>query len=283
MKNGGNRIPALLTAVVFVFLTGFTVWFGWSAFSDAVGYRQSTLELIEATNVESRWSRNVADWLSLGLSDRKARELARIEQLQLSAEAQKGRAQAHFLAFLGISLVGIGLVFLLQRRRSVLALAMLVVSFVALVVGLLAPAMAVKAVKELPVLGQVVLYFQSKGVWSTIMELFKPGGSLFIGIPILLFSVVIPVLKTAVLIAAVAFSRNRRIRGLSLAHRIGKWSMADVCVISWLLAFMATERQEFMKAELQVGILFFATYAMLSIAAGLLVEQEYRRQQPGNS
>ncbi len=283
MKNGGNRIPALLTAVVFIFLTDFTAWFGWSAFSDAVGYRQSTLELIEATNVESRWSRNVADWLSLGLSDRKARELARIEQLQLSAEAQKGRAQAHFLAFLGISLVGIGLVFLLQRRRSVLALAMLVVSFVALVVGLLAPAMAVKAVKELPVLGQVVLYFQSKGVWSTIMELFKPGGSLFIGIPILLFSVVIPVLKTAVLIAAVAFSRNRRIRGLSLAHRIGKWSMADVCVISWLLAFMATERQEFMKAELQVGILFFATYAMLSIAAGLLVEQEYRRQQPGNS
>ncbi len=268
---------AVTTALILI-LVGTCSWLAWTSYAAAESYRQNTAELIAATDVESRWSRNVMDWLSLGLSDRKEDELARIEALQQASRTQREIAQARYLAFLGVSLVGIALVFLVRRRRSTLALAMLAVSFIALAAGLMAPAMAVTAGQDVLLLGHLVLYFQSKGIWSTIMELFRPGGSLFIGIPILLFSVVIPVLKTLVLMAAVSLSHRYRIRGLKLAHRVGKWSMADVCVVSWLLAFMATERQEFMQAELQVGILFFATYAILSIAAGLLVEYEYRHQ-----
>ena len=80
--------------------------------------------------------------------------------------------------------------------------------------------------------------------------------------------------------AAVTPGRERRVWGVNLAHKIGRWSMADVCVVSWLLAFMATERQEFMHAELQVGIVFFASYAILSIAAGMIVEKQYERMHP---
>lgn len=127
-------------------------------------------------------------------------------------------------------------------------------------------------------LGSVVLYFESKGILDTIVALLKPTGSLYIGVPILLFSVVIPVVKTIVLFSAAINNAHQRGRILEFVHRIGKWSMADVCVVGWLLAYMAAEHQESMKAELQVGILFFASYAVLSIVVSILIQREHREE-----
>ncbi len=269
-----GRLLRILEVFAMLALLTVVAWFAWSSYTSALGYEQTTRELMNATDVDARWSRKLMEWLSFGLSDKNEEEMAYIAELQQMTIDLRDRAQKYYLAFVCVSLLGTGLVYAMQRRRSSLLLAMLAISFVALAAGLAAPAMAVTAAKQFPMVGTVVLYFQSKGIWSTIVELFRPGGSLFIGIPILLFSVIIPIVKTLALMAAVVMSRARRIKGLKLAHKMGKWAMADVCVVSWLLAFMATERQEFMRAELQVGILFFATYAIVSIAAGLMVERE---------
>ena len=98
------------------------------------------------------------------------------------------------------------------------------------------------------------------------------GAGFLIGLPLLCFSVLLPIAKTLTMMLAVLSRGTLGHGALSLIHRIGKWSMADVCVVGWLLGFMAVERQAFMQAEAQVGILFFACYAVLSIAAAQLLE-----------
>ena len=62
-----------------------------------------------------------------------------------------------------------------RRSLSDLGYAILTIAFIALLVGLTTPILSLEASKELPILGDTVFQFQSKGVLSTISALEQNG------------------------------------------------------------------------------------------------------------
>ena len=265
--------------IVLALFTAFGGLVAWKAVLEEQAYERTLAELTEAYDFEAQIGRLGQRWLSgltMGAYGSYEEELERLEELRGIADAHHQQAWQLFGVFLAVSMAGGLLAWLIRRRHSVAVAAMLLTSMVALAAGLIAPAMAMTAAKDIPTLGEVTLYFESSGILATILDLLGPHGSRLIGVPLLLFSVIIPIAKTATMLLAVLSRGAVAGRALGAVHRIGKWSMADVCVVGWLLGFMATEQQELMQAEAQVGIVFFGTYAILSILAAQLLESRYR-------
>src|SRR5690606_4995282 len=87
-----------------------------------------------------------------------------------------------------------------------------------------------------------VIFFQSKSILEVIQILFQTGkvDSFFVGILILAFSIIFPVLK--LISTQVYLGGNQRVRRNGIlkffAFKSGKWSMADVYVIAIFMAYI---------------------------------------------
>lgn len=185
-------------------------------------------------------------------------------------ERSEARARAA-----SIGLVVLSALFLaVQLRTRVggrlgLAGNLLGVSAVFLAVGLVAPVLTVSAGDEVAILGRVIVQHDTKSILGTIEELFATD-NVFLGVMIALFSVVAPVLKVVLGVAAIAARRWRRHATAVLAI-IGRWSMTDVFVVAVLLAFLAADTDQFTDASVDLGLYFFTGYAILSLLAGHLL------------
>ena len=137
-----------------------------------------------------------------------------------------------------------------------------------LCIGLFAPMLTLVAQREVPLLGEVVLQFDSKSILTTVSKL-QQSDNLPIAILLGVFSVLIPLLK---LLGAffVLLGANRISAGLVLKFNkwLGRWSMTDVFVVAILLAFLAGGASDLTKASLGLGAYFFAGYALLSLFGG---------------
>lgn len=90
---------------------------------------------------------------------------------------------------------------------------------------------------------EVTVYEQTRSILGTVQELWRSADYL-VSFLILLFSIVVPVTKGAMLLAsllAVPDVVKRRL--VTFVDLIGKWSMADVFVVAVFLAFLATRDQ----------------------------------------
>lgn len=127
--------------------------------------------------------------------------------------------------------------------------------------------------------GRVEAYRNTRSILGMAAELRANNNELVAGL-ILTFSVVIPVFKLLLQLAAIVLSGDlgRRLLGVNAA--LGKWSMADVFVMAMLVAFLAGRASEkvgdllVMQAELEVGFWYFLAYCIFAIAAGVLVQRQ---------
>lgn len=143
------------------------------------------------------------------------------------------------------------------------------VAALSLLVGLMAPMLSVVAQREIAMLGNVVLQFQSKGILDTVFALFARG-SVFTAVMLGVFSVLVPILKLCLsFFALVARSSAIKDKSLGLVKAIGKWSMTDVFVVAILLAFLALGDGALTDARLGPGLYFFAAYGLLSLLGGI--------------
>lgn len=119
--------------------------------------------------------------------------------------------------------------------------------------------------------GKIYYYYQSKSVLQLISILFKEN-NLLVGISILLFSIVLPILKmTLTFILSVSKQKNKSLE--KILTYIGKWSMADVFVASCFLAFLSFSNMNVgidTESKTLVGIYFFFSYVILSMIMGSL-------------
>jgi hypothetical protein len=159
---------------------------------------------------------------------------------------------ADYLLALGASTVAFGLVMIARpvlRRSSVVLLSLFCV--VLLAGGVLTPMLEVEAKitrASLTFLGEPIafqdqsLYFQSKSVievFRTLITMGRPEMWL-VGVLVLMFSVVFPILKLLSLgfgLYKPALLRNRVVKFLALDS--SKWSMADVMVLAIFMSFVA--------------------------------------------
>ncbi len=150
-------------------------------------------------------------------------------------------------------------------------------SLILFVVGVTATAVSLVAYSDVPVLGRVIFKYESKGIAEAIGRLFD-SGNVVLGWLIMLFSVIIPLVKVALLLAASTTSRGWHDAAIHGIHTFGKWSMADVFVVAVLLAIFAVGSDATTDAHAGPGLYFFAGYCLLSIAAGTALAKS--RQRP---
>jgi uncharacterized paraquat-inducible protein A len=120
-------------------------------------------------------------------------------------------------------------------------------------------------------------YYQSKSVLELIALLFRQN-NFVVGLSILIFSVLIPVVKNGLGLASLYRERLPR---PGILHwfllRSGKWSMADVFVVAIFLGFLAFNNlQTGIQTESRVlpGLYFFLAYALLAIWASVRLEKQ---------
>lgn len=127
---------------------------------------------------------------------------------------------------------------------------------------------------------EVEVYTQTRSIVGAVRQLYQVGSPVPATL-ILLFSVIVPFGKAA-LVAAAMFMRNTRARHgmLRLVAAIAKWSMADVFVVAILIAFLAAQASTAtatgpeaapallaFHASFGAGFYWFAAYCLFSLAS----------------
>ena len=158
-----------------------------------------------------------------------------------------------------------------EREFAMMAWHAILISAIAFVVGITAPMLTVLAYSEVPVLGTVILKYDTKSIASTVGQLFLTK-NVFLALLIALFSIIFPVFKVSLMLIALAPALKRfRHRSIAIVHAIGRWSMADVFVVSVLVAFLAFSKDDLSDARIGLGLYYFAAYCILSLIAAHFV------------
>jgi uncharacterized paraquat-inducible protein A len=158
-----------------------------------------------------------------------------------------------------------------MSKRNVLALVLTIVSLGLLWPGLTKPALTIKA--TMTFLGQTrELTNETRSVVSAAKKLYQDGNRFVAGL-ILLFSILIPFIKAALIIPVFAM------RGSPAAERmyrfvraISKWAMADVFAVGMLIAFLVAKGTANLNAVAGPGFYYFASYCLVSNLAFQLLE-----------
>ena len=128
--------------------------------------------------------------------------------------------------------------------------------------------------------GDVEVYQQTRSIMGAVRQLYDVG-SPFPATLILLFSVVVPLTKAALVGMAVYMrSASSRLRTLSFVETIAKWSMADVFAVALFIVFLAAQATQQPPGALESappllaftahfgpGFYWFAGYCLFSLAS----------------
>lgn len=163
-----------------------------------------------------------------------------------------------------------------MSTRNIIAFILILLSLICLYPGLTTPMLSLKIGATLPLVGELVVHETTQTILNTIQTLHENDNSIVAGF-IFLFSVIIPILKTIILLV-VLFLKKINIRLRSQLHKfvaiISKWSMADVFVVGVLLATLATSSEDAIEANIHAGFYYFAAYCIISILAAQIMKVE---------
>ncbi len=125
--------------------------------------------------------------------------------------------------------------------------------------------------------GQVEVYRQQRSILNAVSELGR-NGHVLVAFLVMLFSVIVPVTKGALIAYGNIGADNESKRKASrIANALSKWSMADVFVIAIFIAFLAIRATQnsgeviLFDADFGLGFYFFGAYCLLSIASAQLM------------
>jgi hypothetical protein len=127
--------------------------------------------------------------------------------------------------------------------------------------------------------GEVEIYAQTRSIMGAVRHLYEVG-SPFPATLILLFSVVVPFTKAALVAWTVSMKNAaRQVRVLRFVTTIAKWSMADVFVVALFITYLAAEATQTppgdpgaaplvaFEATFGPGFYWFAAYCLFSLAS----------------
>ena len=126
-------------------------------------------------------------------------------------------------------------------------------------------------------MADVEVFQQTRSIVGSVRRLYEVGSPVPATL-ILLFSVVVPFLKTALVgWAMFAADDTRRRRTLAFVEVIAKWSMADVFVVALFITYLAAMASQTtpaagpslvsFRAEFGAGFYWFAAYCVFSLAS----------------
>ncbi|MDO8680749.1 MAG: paraquat-inducible protein A [Acidobacteriota bacterium] len=148
-----------------------------------------------------------------------------------------------------------------MTTRNMAAIALTLVSLILLVPGLLQPALTITA--TLPVFNKEI-FRQTQNVLQAVKSLYESGNYFVAGL-VLLFSVIVPFIKAALLGVMLAIkSPQTKYRLYLFVRSISKWAMADVFAVGVFIAFLASKATDNLDAVIGAGFYYFVGYCLVS-------------------
>lgn len=220
-------------------------------------------------------------------------------------EVIKGRMQVYGYVLIGCLLLVLLMWIYVYRHEDLYASSFLfsvIISFIALVVGVSLPMIEIDAriammdlhlLKSHIIFKDQVIFFQTKSIIDVIRILLTQGkaDSILVGVLILMFSVLFPVTKL-ISITIYLFNHQRGNRFIHyMSFKSGKWSMADVMVIAIFMAYVGfdgilddqladitvhTDPINMLttnRTTLQTGFVIFVSFVLFNLALAELLKK----------
>ncbi len=248
------------------------VFFGSKAYTEAKAYEQATTSLVShmsAKKLAEFQLKELAEAFSLGFYENDKKK--NLQKLRIAQETYKKQSKKYTLYFMLLLLGLLSSYFFISLRAFTFFGSL--TALVTLLFGLITPIMMVTIHKEVEYLGDVIFSFESKGIVGSIEKLFG-SGDVVVGLVILLFSVLVPGVKTVALLFVSVFMENRFAHGIvKFFKMIGKWSMMDVFVVATFLVYLTANKGDISRAEVEVGLYFFLAYVIVSMLVSLSADK----------
>lgn len=150
-----------------------------------------------------------------------------------------------------------------MTRRNLAAIGLTLVSLVLLVPGLSRPALTITA--SITALGTTrEIFRQTQSIVEAVRSLHESGNTFVAGL-ILLFSILVPFIKAALLGVILALKApSARYRLYLFVRSVSKWAMADVFVVGVFIAYLAAKATDNLDAAAGPGFYWFAAYCLVS-------------------
>ena len=150
-----------------------------------------------------------------------------------------------------------------MTTRNWIAVGLTVVSLFLIVPGLRSDALTITA--SIPIFNKPTEIFkETQSILRAIDRLYDSKNYFVAGL-ILLFSVIVPFIKAALLgVALGARSAQTRHRTYLFIRSISKWAMADVFAVGVFIAFMAGNAIDNLDARVHPGFYYFIAYCLVS-------------------
>lgn len=254
-------------------LVGMT-FFAFKAYQNARSHEELSYIIVEKHNVtelSTNQLKKLGDILSLGFYDGYDEVLKEQKEL-IETQALFREKAVHYTLYAMTAAVLLVLLYFVMTVQ-VFTVTINLTALIALAGGLSMPIMMMSIHKNVQYLGEVVLTMESKGVLGTIAKLFE-SHDYVVGGALLLFSILLPLLKTLSMLFLALFIKNKSARTVvQFFKMLGKWSMADVFVVATFLVYLSGSNGEMSRAEVQVGLYFFLAYVILSMLASLCADK----------
>lgn len=146
------------------------------------------------------------------------------------------------------------------------AVGLTLVSLGLLIPGLSQPALTIVA--SIPFGNKPMEIFrQTQNVIEAVRSLYESGNYFVSGL-VLLFSIIVPFIKAAILGVILAVkSPAMKYRLYLFVRSISKWAMADVFAVGVFIAFLASKATDNLDAVIGTGFYYFVGYCLVSNVA----------------
>ncbi len=247
-------------------------FFGYHSYKNADNYIKISQEISSQKGANERFEdklNSILETLSFGTYDKHSQEKISRQQLEVFAQQTYQKSLTYLYYFFATLAIFLLLFYFLDRGFLIIYIALS--GLVSLVFALISPLIMMIVYQSFPVLGEVTLSFESKSILGTIEKMYHDSNYILAGL-VLLFSIMIPLLKSLVLLLYGFFKESGIANKLvKLVDKIGKWSMADVFIVALLVVFFSTKQDIHTSIKLEVGLYFFIGYVLLSmVGSGLL-------------
>ena len=262
----------ILGSIIMISLFVLLNYFGIQSYKYAKQYEHTTSSIAKECDINGLAQGKldtITATLSFGLIEDKTK--IRLDKLKKEQYLNRLSSREYLYYFVAILILFLLISFIFNITVNTLVFA--IGSLLALIYGLINPILMVTIHKEVDYLGDIILSFESKGIFGSVDKLFD-SNEYAVGGAILLCSVVVPLLKIIILIFTIIFKDFKFTKSLiNFFKVVGKWSMLDVFVVAILLVYLTSNSGEISHAEIQIGLYYFLIYVILSMITTMRVQK----------
>lgn len=244
---------------------------GIQAYKYSQNYQSQISKLTHSMEIDSQIKSNIHNFISkisFGLyNNTNQKNIIKLNQKQKIYKVQTQKYTFYYAICL---LLLVLMYFVLPPKEFIIAICLSL--FGTLFLGLFLPIMTIIIQKEINIIGNIVLSYESKSIIGSISKLYQ--NNKIVAFIILLFSIILPTFKILYILLITIFSHNKytQIMIKTLKH-IGKWSMADVFVVAILLVYLSMNGSQESDTNIEIGFYFFFMYVVGSMIVTLVSDK----------